>query len=147
MAAAYGVSRQSLYLWQRDRAATGHPDPAGKIGGTTYWYEDEWAAWYQSHQQGKRDGLTRVDREGDPDDLVDATETARIMGYSSRAVIHGNVRLGYFPQPDSHKAARMTGLPSVHRPASSAPHPSTHWSRRSESASAMPGTRSLATAV
>jgi hypothetical protein len=105
MAAAYGVSRQSVYLWHRDRAATGHPEPAGQAGGTTYWYEDEWTAWYQSHQQGKREGLTRVDREGDPDDLVDAAEAARIMGYSGRAVIHGNVRLGYFPPPDSHRPA------------------------------------------
>jgi hypothetical protein len=28
-----------------------------------------------------------------------------MMGYSGRAVIHGNVRLGYFPQPDSRAAA------------------------------------------
>ncbi len=105
MAVAFGVSRQSLYLWQRDRAVTGHPTPAGTLGGTTYWYEDEWTSWYRSRQQGKLDGLTRVDRGGDPDDLVDADEAARIMGYAGRAVIHGNVRLGYFPQPDSRQAA------------------------------------------
>ena len=84
---------------------TRHPEPAGKIGGTTYWYEDEWADWYEAHQHGQREGLTQVDREGDPDDLVDAAEAARIMGYSGRAVIHGNVRLGYFPQPDSRTPA------------------------------------------
>jgi hypothetical protein len=105
MAVAFGVSRQSLYLWYRDQAATGHPEPAGRIRATTYWYEDEWTAWYQAHQQGKREGLTQVDREGDPDDLVDADEAARIMGYSGRAVIHGNVRLGYFPEPNSHAPA------------------------------------------
>jgi hypothetical protein len=92
-------------LWYRDRAATGHPEPVATIGGTTYWYEDEWTAWYQSRQQGKQERLTQVDREGDPGDLVDADEAARIMGYAGRAVIHGNVRLGYFPAPDSHAAA------------------------------------------
>jgi hypothetical protein len=97
MAIAFGASRQSLYLWYRDRAVTGHPEPAGTIGGTTYWYEDEWTAWYESRQLGKRERLTRVDRGGDPDDLVDADEAARIMGYSGRAVIHGNVRLGATP--------------------------------------------------
>jgi hypothetical protein len=43
---------------------------------------------------------------GDPDDLVDAAEAARMLRYSSRYVIHANRRLGYFPEPDTHAPAR-----------------------------------------
>ncbi len=102
MHALHDVSVKSAYLWYRDRQATAHPEPAGTIGRTTYWYEDEWLAWHQSWRDRKLQDLTQVDRSGDPDDLVDAAEAARIMGYSSRDVIHANLRLGYFPRPDDH---------------------------------------------
>jgi hypothetical protein len=41
---------------------------------------------------------------GGPDDLVDAAEAARILGYANRNVIHANRRLGYFPEPDGYGA-------------------------------------------
>jgi hypothetical protein len=111
MAARHGISVKSAYLWYHDREATGHPEPAGTIGRTTYWHEDEWLDWYRSYRDRKRQGLTQVDRGGDPDDLVDAAEAARIMGYSGRAVIHANLRLGYFPRPDGY-ATTAKGRPS-----------------------------------
>jgi len=105
--AARGVQRTTVDAWYRDRATTGHPERAGRIGRTDYWYEDEWTAWYQGHLRGKVGSLTQVDRGGDPDDLVDATEAARMLRYASRHVIHANGRLGYFPEPDAYgKAAR-----------------------------------------
>ena len=91
--------------WYRDRARTGHPEKAGRIGRTDYWYEDEWTAWHQAYQQGKLESLTQVDRDGDPDDLVDAAEAARMLRYANRYVIHANRRLGYFPEPDAHGPA------------------------------------------
>jgi hypothetical protein len=97
---ARGVSRQSLFRWYRDRAVTGYPEKAGQVGGTDVWYEDEWTAWHQAHLREKRERLTEVDREGAPDDLVDAAEAARILGYRSRDVIHANRRLRLFPEPD-----------------------------------------------
>ena len=54
---------------------------------------------------GKAESLTQVDRQGDPDDLVNATEAARMMGYANRHVIHANRRLGYFPEPDAYGPA------------------------------------------
>jgi hypothetical protein len=99
---ARGVSRQSVYRWYRDRAVTGHPEKAGRIGVTDYWYEDQWTAWYQAHLREKVEHLTRIDRAGAPDELVDAAEAARIMGYQDRDVIHANRRLGLFPEPDSY---------------------------------------------
>jgi hypothetical protein len=103
--AARGVPPGTVSGWYRDRARTGHPEKAGRIGRTDYWYEDEWTAWHQAHQQGKIESLTQVDREGDPDDLVNAAEAARMLGYANRYIIHANRRLGYFPAPDAHGPA------------------------------------------
>ena len=104
--AARGVPPGTVSGWYRDRARTGHPEKAGRIGRTDYWYEDEWTAWHQAYQQGKIESLTQVDRDGDPDDLVDAAEAARMLRYANRNVIHANRRLGYFPEPDAHGPAR-----------------------------------------
>jgi hypothetical protein len=100
--AARGVPRTTVDGWYRHRARTGHPEKAGRIGRTNYWYEDEWTAWHDGHLRGKVDSLTQVDRGGDPDDLVDAAEAARMLRYASRDVIHANRRLGYFPEPDAY---------------------------------------------
>jgi hypothetical protein len=109
--AARGVPKTTVNGWYRDRARTRHPEKAGRIGRTDYWYEDEWTAWHGAYLRGKIESLTQVDREGDPDDLVDAAEAARMLRYSSRDVIHANRRLGYFPEPDAY------GTTSKGRPA------------------------------
>ena len=100
--AARGVPTTTVDGWYRNRATTGHPDKAGRIGRTDYWYEDEWTAWHQAYQRAKIESLTQVDRDGDPDDLVDAAEAARMLRYSGRDVIHANRRLRYFPEPDDY---------------------------------------------
>ena len=104
--AARGVPPTTVNGWYRDRARTGHPEKAGRIGRTDYWYKDEWIAWHEAYRRAKIDSLTRVDRSGDPDDLVDAAEAARMLRYANRYVIHANRRLGYFPEPDAHGPAR-----------------------------------------
>lgn len=102
---AYGVPPSTADFWYRNRSKTGHPQKAGRIGRTDYWYEDEWVAWHQAHLQARIGSLTRVDRQGDPGDLVDAAEAARVMGYANRQVITANRRLGYFPEPDAYGPA------------------------------------------
>jgi len=102
--AARGVPRTTVDGWYRDRARTGHPEKAGRIGRTDYWYENEWTAWHERYLRGKIESLTRVDRRGDPDDLVDAAEAARMLRYARRNVIHANRQLGYFPEPDAYGA-------------------------------------------
>ena len=104
--AARGVPRTTVNAWYRDRARNGHPEKAGRIGQTDYWYEDEWTAWHERHLRGKVESLTQVDREGDPDDLVDAAEAARMLRYRNRDVIHANRRLGRFPKPDDYGPPR-----------------------------------------
>jgi hypothetical protein len=100
--AARGVPRTTVDGWYRDRARTGHPEKAGRIGRTDYWYEDEWTAWHEGYLRAKVEALTQVDREGGPDELVDAAEAARMMRYAGRQVIHANRRLRYFPEPDAY---------------------------------------------
>jgi hypothetical protein len=100
--AARGVPKTTVNGWYRERTRTGHPEKAGRIGRTDYWYEDEWTAWHEGHLRGKVESLTQVDREGGPDDLVNATEAARMLRYASRHVIHSSRRLGYFPEPDAY---------------------------------------------
>lgn len=39
--AARGVPPATASIWYRDRARTGHPEKAGRIGRTDYWYDDE----------------------------------------------------------------------------------------------------------
>ncbi len=114
--AARGVPPGTVNGWYRDRARTRHPEKAGRIGRTDYWYEDEWTAWHEAYLRGKVEALTRVDRSGDPDDLVDAAEAARMLGYANRYVIHANRRLGQFPAPDGYgKAARGRPAPQWKR--------------------------------
>lgn len=100
--AALGIGRSTVDGWYRNRAVTGHPEKAGRIGRTDYWFADEWTAWHQAYLRGKISSLTKGDRGGDPEDLVDAAEAARVMGYRGRNVIHSNRRLGYFPEPDAY---------------------------------------------
>jgi hypothetical protein len=109
--AARGVPPTTAVAWYRDRARTGHPEKAGRIGRTDYWYEDEWTTWQEARQRARLASLTRVDRTCDPDDLVDAAEAARMLRYSSHHVIHANRRLGYFPDPDAWGSPRR-GRPS-----------------------------------
>jgi hypothetical protein len=98
--AARGVPRATADYWYRHMAANGYPEKAGRIGRTDYWYEDEWAAWLESHQEARRAALTVADFSGRPDELVDAAGAARIMGWSSRDVVHHNRRRGNFPPQD-----------------------------------------------
>ena len=39
--AARGVPKTTVDGWYRHRARTGHPEKAGRVGRTDYWYEDE----------------------------------------------------------------------------------------------------------
>jgi hypothetical protein len=104
--AEMGVPRSTIDAWYRDRATTGHPEKAGRIGRTDYWYADEWTAWHEAYLRGKAESLTRADRGGDPEDLVDAAGAARVLGYANGDVIHANRRLGRFPEPDAYEVAR-----------------------------------------
>lgn len=98
---ARGIGRSTLDAQYADRAHTGHPQKAGRIGRTDYWYDEEWTAWFQRYRQQRRATLTDVERSGNPADLVDAKEAARMLHYSCGNVITTNLRTGDFVAPDS----------------------------------------------
>lgn len=50
-----------------------------------WWWLDEADRWMQGFEEQKRATLTRVDRSGDPDDLLNSTEAAKVLGYQSAA--------------------------------------------------------------
>jgi hypothetical protein len=83
------------------------------------------APGHQPRRCGKIASLTEIDRDGDPDDLVDAAGAARILRYASRDVIHASRHLGYFPEPDAYGTAR-NGRPAPlgveHQPADRRAH-------------------------
>jgi predicted DNA-binding transcriptional regulator AlpA len=97
-----GVAVSTLYRWQADAHRNGfpEPDPSGR------WDAERIDLWYAGLVQTKRAKLRPVDRDGDPDELLDATEAGRVLGYrgndpgatirSYRQPRHG----GYFPEPD-----------------------------------------------
>jgi hypothetical protein len=100
--AALGIGQSTLEGWYRNRAVTGHPEKAGRIGRADYWHADEWLEWRDAYMRAKISALTECDKSGAEGDLVTAAEAARIMGYRGRNVIHSNRRLGYFPEPDAY---------------------------------------------
>lgn len=97
---ARGIGRSTVDAKYADRANSGHPEKAGRIDRTDYWYEDEWSAWFASYQKAKHDAHTEINRKGDPDELVNANEAAKIMGYANSKVIFSNLGHGQFVAPD-----------------------------------------------
>lgn len=97
---ARGIGRSTVDAKYADRANTGHPEKAGRIGRTDYWYDDEWTAWFEQYRQKLRAGMTAVDRSGNANELVDAKEAARILNYSSGNVVTTNLRKGDFVAAD-----------------------------------------------
>ena len=102
---ARGFPRSTVDYWYAHRAATGFPEKAGRIGRTDYWFEDEVLAWLPAHAQGKLAALSGVDRSGNPDDLLDAEASARVLGWSGRDSVHAARRTGHLPQPDEYGTA------------------------------------------
>lgn len=97
---ARGIGRSTVDAKYTDRANSGYPEKAGRIGRTDYWYDDEWSAWFERYRQESHAGLTEVDRSGPPSEMVDAREAARIMGYASSNVVTTNLRKGDFVAAD-----------------------------------------------
>jgi hypothetical protein len=80
-----GVDIHTVDVWIRDRQSDGPDRPGNGFPAAVedrWYYLDDIDAWCASRQTDRQDALTRVDRSGDPDELVTRTEAARILGYS-----------------------------------------------------------------
>lgn len=101
LAARLGVSVPTLYRWQANPDLEfPAPDSSGR------WDPAPVKLWHSRYVAAKRAKLLPVDRSGDPDELLDATQVAHVLGYrgadpgatirSYRQQRHGD----YFPEPD-----------------------------------------------
>ena len=101
LAALLGVSAPTLYRWQANPDLEFPPPDA-----TGRWDPHPVQGWHAKFVESKRAKLRPVDRDGDPDELLDTTQVAHVLGYrgadpgatirSYRQPRHG----GYFPDPD-----------------------------------------------
>jgi hypothetical protein len=65
----------------RDRDSNGHPAPVGKVGRSWAWDATAWDKWYDTLT-----GPGRVDRSGNPDDLITLAEAARVLGMNPTSI-------------------------------------------------------------
>ncbi|GAA5172530.1 hypothetical protein GCM10023321_72500 [Pseudonocardia eucalypti] len=113
MAHISGASMPTLHRWYAEREHNHHPEPVHTEGRRLFFDEQQWRQWHAAHLAAKKATLTTVDRTGDPDELIDVTEFARVLGYSGNdpgATIRAYVRNnpGYLPDPD-HTEQTPTG--------------------------------------
>jgi len=53
-----------------------------------WWWLDEADPWMQGFEDRKRAALTPVDRSGDPDELLNSAQAARVLGYQGPDSLH-----------------------------------------------------------
>lgn len=96
VAAHTGAARSTVNHWHRYRETTGFPDAFTDESGGEWFWLDQITAFYAIHQAAKLAELTRVDRSGDPDELVGSGTAAKILRYRS----YRNLPDGLLGQPD-----------------------------------------------
>jgi predicted DNA-binding transcriptional regulator AlpA len=108
LARRLNMREQTLADLYAARETSGHPQAVHREGRRLYWDEAEAVAWAQEREAAKKATLTPVDRSGEPDELVDAEEAARILGYASPRTITSYLarNVGYFPDPDDVEGRR-----------------------------------------
>jgi hypothetical protein len=93
---AYSVAGVRLLYDQR--AQNRHPESAFAIGRTLYWWKDELDAWWKERQQATKPAP--IERVGDPDDLLFASEVAELLDYTNPRTVLAMAARGQFAQPD-----------------------------------------------
>lgn len=74
-----GYSEAGARALYGKRADNGHPESAFTIGRTIYWWEDELNAWWEQQRSA-----TRIERTGDPNELLFAQDVADLLGYEKQ---------------------------------------------------------------
>lgn len=93
------------------RAENGHPEPAFSIGRTAYWWKDDLTAWWEKREEKIRP--EKIERTGDPDELLYAQDVAALLGYASYRTVLAmtNETRKQFPEPDAIAPAGKGGQP------------------------------------
>ncbi|MET8263130.1 hypothetical protein ABZU92_03950 [Micromonospora arida] len=82
VAAHTGAAYSTVNHWHRHRARFGFPESFRHNGRDWFWL-DEIEAFHAAHQAAKRAELTKVDRRGNPEDLIGSGAAAKVLGYGS----------------------------------------------------------------
>ncbi|NIL44051.1 hypothetical protein HCB17_25270 [Salinispora arenicola] len=82
VAAHTGAAYSTVNHWHRHRARFGFPEGFHRDGREWFWLDDI-EAFHAAHQAAKRTELTKVDRRGNPEDLIGSGTAARVLGYGS----------------------------------------------------------------
>ncbi len=96
VAAHTAASRSTVNYWHLHRQRTGFPDAFTDDTGAEWFWQDEIDAFHAAHRKAKLAVLTRVDRNGDPNELVGSGEAAKILRYGSYRNLPDELR----DQPD-----------------------------------------------
>ncbi|WP_433530265.1 hypothetical protein ACQPYA_29505 [Micromonospora sp. CA-263727] len=82
VAAHTGAAYTTVTHWHRHRARFGFPHGFAHDGRDWFWLDDI-EAFHTTHLAAKRAELTKVDRRGDPKDLLGSGAAAKVLGYGS----------------------------------------------------------------
>ncbi|MEU8182050.1 hypothetical protein AB0B86_14930 [Micromonospora sp. NPDC049047] len=82
VAAFTGAAYSTVNHWHRHRDRFDFPQGFQHDGRDWFWLDDI-KAFHVTHQAAKRAELTKVDRRGDPEDLIGSGAAARVLGYGS----------------------------------------------------------------
>ncbi|MFI8365263.1 hypothetical protein ACIGD1_34565 [Streptomyces sp. NPDC085612] len=77
--ASTGYSRTTIADLWRDRETNGHPQPR-VIDRVMHWDLEEWTGWFEQHHHKAPAPASKVDRKGDPDELLPPAAQARVLG-------------------------------------------------------------------
>ncbi|MFB9238356.1 hypothetical protein ACFFWC_22840 [Plantactinospora siamensis] len=77
-----GAAYSTVNHWCRHRARFAFPEGFQYDDREWFWLDDI-EAFHTAHQAAKRAELTKVDRRGDPQDLIGSGAAARVLGYRS----------------------------------------------------------------
>ncbi|MGH3947524.1 MAG: hypothetical protein ACRDSE_00130 [Pseudonocardiaceae bacterium] len=79
-----GVSTATVDHWYHHRASTGFPEVAhSDTDGRQWWWKSEVEAFHSVHLAARAATFTRVNRSGEPDDLLTAPQAAKVLGYKN----------------------------------------------------------------
>ncbi|MFM9625098.1 hypothetical protein ACKI14_45160 [Streptomyces turgidiscabies] len=87
LAAAHGLSRETLNRLWRARETNGHPQP-NRYGGVMHWDSAAWGRWHaelQAQRAAAVPPLPVQDAGGDPEELIGPAAFGRILGHNDNS--------------------------------------------------------------
>jgi hypothetical protein len=97
----FGVSTGTVTLWYNNRETTRFPDAAGSKGRARQWEHGAVSDWFAAKEKPRLQAAGAA-IAGDPDELLNATQVAKALGYKNANQITNYLRNnpGCFPESD-----------------------------------------------